>query len=215
MLSTTAGGPQPPRRWSTAAQGWGAGEADRRGREPGGREGPERGVPVTPDSHQEAASRVSPGTCEHTHNPGPTWGPGGDPLNCHGPSLGRRPFQAEGRPRVPPAGEVEAAAACPGLHWPRPHSCAGPGGRRAGRACQVSPQPARPARPPTALQPHPTEAVGRRGTRPPTWVPRRAHADGTARARLSVPSLTSALEHRGQGSGLWSQAARLHRSATT
>ena len=73
-----------------------------------------------PDSHQEAASRVSPGPVSTRTIPDPPAGPGGGPLNRHVPSLGRRPFQVEGRPRVPPVGEVEAAAACPGPHCPRP-----------------------------------------------------------------------------------------------
>ena len=55
---------QPPTPWTTAAQGTGEGARLMAGdREPGlgvGGEGPERGVPVTPDSHEETASRGQP-----------------------------------------------------------------------------------------------------------------------------------------------------------
>lgn len=119
-------GPQPPTPWTTATQGTGEGARLTAGDREPGREGPERGVPVTPDSHEE----VSPGTCGHTHNPGPRRGPGRDPGQDAPGAFkpphafpGWGPFRAEGRPRVPPTGEVEAAAGVesePAGWWQQP-----------------------------------------------------------------------------------------------
>lgn len=53
-------GPQPPTPWTTATQGAGEGARLTAGDREPGREGPERGVPVTPDSHEETASRGQP-----------------------------------------------------------------------------------------------------------------------------------------------------------
>lgn len=167
-----------------------------------------------PDSHQEAASRVSPGPVSTRTIPDPPAGPGGGPLNRHVPSLGRRPFQVEGRPRVPPVGEVEAAAACPGPHCPRPTAVRAQevGGRRGLPSVSTA---APPRTPPQHFSPTRRRQRGGEGPDPRRGRHEEPVLTALPRARLSVPSLTSALEHRGQGSGLWSQAARLHRSVAT
>lgn len=159
--------------------------------------------------HQE----VSPGTCGHTHNLGPRWGPGQDAPGAFKPPHafpGWGPFWAEGRPRVPPTSEVEAAARVesePAGWWQQP--ALGPTAPRPTRVrAQEAGGPPNTARHSTSAPPE--EAGGRRRT--PDGQ-RRRHREpmqtALPGARLSVSTpLTSAQEHGGQ-------AAQLQRSVST